>query len=45
MLDMFSYILGLLRGKKELVITGSGYTFTDPRTDGNIVITETEVNE
>lgn len=45
MLDMFSYILGLLKGKKDLVITGSGYTFTDPQTDGNIVITEAEVSE
>lgn len=51
MLDIFSYLIGLLKGKKigiaegskHVIIEGDGYVFTDSNNDGNIVITE--VNE
>lgn len=41
-MDIISYILGLIKGKKDgekhVVIEGDGYTYTDPNNDGNIVI-------
>lgn len=48
MLDIFSYLIGLLKGKnigiaegsKHVIIEGDGYVFTDSNNDGNIVITE-----
>lgn len=48
MLDIFSYFIGLLKGKKigiaegskHVIIEGDGYVFTDSNNDGNIVITE-----
>ena len=42
MIDIISYILGLVRGKSTVVLDSSAYTFTDSSNDGNIVITETE---
>lgn len=43
MIDIVSYILGLIAGKKKgeenVVISGS-LTVTDPNSDGNIVISE-----
>lgn len=42
MIDMMSYILGNSAGKGNVVIEGNGYTYTDPESDGNIVITENE---
>lgn len=48
MLDIFSYLIGLLKGKKigiaegskYVIIEGDGYEYTDSNTDGHIVITE-----
>lgn len=43
-MDILSYIIGLLKGRKqgkgEVVLDGDDYTFSDPQADGNIVITE-----
>ena len=38
--DMTSYILGIERGRTPIVIESDSYQFTDPDSDGNIVITE-----
>ena len=44
--DIISYLMGLIAGKKEgakvLVFEGDGYTFTDPDDDGNLVIEEAD---
>lgn len=48
MLDILSYLLGIMKGKKigiaegskHVIIDGDGYIFTDSNNDGNIVITE-----
>ena len=43
-MDIISYIIGLLKGRKEgssnVVLEGDSYTFTDSQSDGNIVITK-----
>ena len=45
-MDIFSYIIGLLKGRKEatgnVVLESTAYTFTDPDNDGNIVVVEKE---
>ena len=45
-MDIISYLMGLITGKKEgakvLVFEGDGYTFTDPDDDGNLVIEEAD---
>lgn len=45
-MDMISFIIGLLKGKKEgtgnIVLEGGDYKFSDPNNDGNIVITKEE---
>ena len=38
--DMTSYIMGLSKGNKTVVLEGDEYTFTDPQNDGNIVVTK-----
>ena len=38
-LNMISYIMGLIHGKRHVILEGSDYTFTDDG-DGNISITE-----
>ena len=45
MIDIISYILGMLKGKKSaagnvVIEEGGDYTFSDTGNDGNIVITE-----
>lgn len=42
MIDVISYLIGMLKGKKTVVLDGDGYTFTDPNNDGNIVVTKEE---
>ena len=46
LVDIISYLMGLITGKKEgekvLVFEGDGYTFSDPNDDGNLVIEEAE---
>ena len=50
MFDMASYVIGeksgVKEGEKHVTISGDGCTFSDPKGDGNIVITnkESEVN-
>lgn len=43
-MDMISFIIGLLKGKKEgtgnIVLEGGDYAYTDSDGDGNIVITK-----
>ena len=43
-MDILSYIIGLLKGRKqgkgEVTLDGDSYTFSDPQHDGNITITE-----
>lgn len=46
-MDIISYILGLVKGKKDgagtvVVEPGDEYKFTDPNGDGNIVVTKEE---
>ena len=45
-MDIISYLMGLITGKKEgekvLVFEGDGYTFSDPNDDGNLVIEEAD---
>lgn len=38
--DMTSYILGVKDGAKNVVIESDSYSFTDPDSDGNIIIAE-----
>lgn len=41
-MDFISYIIGLIKGRKEgtqdVVLEGDSYTFTDPNSDGNVVM-------
>ena len=41
-MDFISYIIGLIKGRKEgtqnVVLEGDSYTFTDPNNDGNVVM-------
>ena len=39
MIDIWSFILGFIKGKKHVVLDGDSYTFTDDG-EGNITITE-----
>lgn len=41
-MNIFWYIIGLLKGASRVILEGSDYTFTDPDADGNIVIEEAE---
>ena len=41
-MNIFWYLIGLLKGKRHVVLDGDSYTFTDANTDGNIVIEEAE---
>lgn len=45
--DMDSYIIGKKDGAGNIVLSGDGFTFTDPDNDGNIVVSknESEVND
>lgn len=44
MIDIISYVMGLIKGRKQgtkhVVLEGDGYTYTDSQNDGNVVITE-----
>lgn len=44
MIDIISYVMGLIKGRKQgtknVVLDGDGYTYTDSQNDGNVVITE-----
>ncbi len=44
MIDIVSYVMGLIKGRKQgakdVTIDGDGYEYTDSNTDGHIVITE-----
>ena len=46
MMDMISFLMGLIKGRKqgegEVILDSDSYTFTDTNTDGNIVIEEAE---
>lgn len=43
-MDMLSYIIGLIKGKKqgksEIDLEGDNYSFSDSQNNGNIVIEE-----
>lgn len=41
MIDIISYLIGLLKGKRTVVLEGD-YVFTDPNHDGHIVVTRRE---
>ena len=45
-MDVLSYIIGLMKGKEKgksnVEIEGTGYTYTDSNNDGNIEIKEGE---
>lgn len=38
--DSTSYVMGLEDGRKAVVIESDSYSFTDPESDGNIIIAE-----
>lgn len=38
--DITSYILGIKDGAKNVTIESDSYSFTDPESDGNIIIAE-----
>lgn len=44
MIDIISYVMGLIKGRKQgtknVVLDGDGYTYTDSQHNGNVVITE-----
>ena len=42
MIDIISYIIGLLKGASTVVLEGGDYLFSDPNNDGHIVITKKE---
>lgn len=42
MLDIVSYLIGLLKGSRHVVLEGDGYTYTDSQNDGNIEIEEAD---
>lgn len=43
MFDVISYLIGFAGGEKHVILEdGEEYTFTDPNSDGNIVIQEAE---
>lgn len=43
-MDIVSFLIGLMKGKKEgektIVLGTDGYQITDPNNDGNLVITQ-----
>ena len=41
-MNILWFLLGLLKGKRHVILDGDGYTFTNENTDGNIVIEEAE---
>lgn len=38
--EIMEFIMGLLKGKKHVILDGAEYQFTDPNNDGHVVITE-----
>lgn len=44
MFDIVSFLIGLAKGKRHVIIEGDS-TYTDANSDGNIVITSTEVDD
>lgn len=47
-MDLLSYILGRLKGQREsqsVEIESDSYEFSDPNSDGNIVITAAQEEE
>lgn len=44
MLDIISYLMGLIKGKPHVILEGDGYSYTDSNSDGNIEITEVNNN-
>ena len=42
MIDIISYLIGLLKGKRSVELEGGDYVFTDANSDGNIVIAKEE---
>lgn len=44
MFDLFSFFMGLVKGRKQgaknVTLEGDDYEYTDSNTDGHIVITE-----
>lgn len=45
MFDLFAFLLGIKKGTGKVELQeGTDYTFTDENSDGNIEITESEVD-
>ena len=40
MINVVSYLIGYFKGRKNVILDGDGYSYTDSNSDGNIVIEE-----